>query len=198
MLFHQKRIHPNGYWIGDTKHFFDKPLATELISVFKGHSVVDLGCGNGSYVNFLANKGIDIKGVDGNPIVCHYPLCSVADLAKELDLGVFDWVLSLEVGEHIPKQHEDQFIENVHKHNTLGVVISWAIKGQAGQGHVNCQNNAYIKDRFKTLGYTNDVALETNLRRVASLRWMKNTVMVFTKYPLSDLNRCYRTENPAS
>ena len=45
--------------------------------------------------------------------------------------------MSLEVGEHLPKEFEDIFINNLDNNNNYGIVLSWAIKGQGGYGHYN-------------------------------------------------------------
>lgn len=109
-------------------------------------------------------------------------LCGVQDLSVPFYLGnTFDWVLSLEVGEHLPHQYETVFIENLMKHAEKGVILSWAVKGQGGAGHFNEQNNDYIKAKFAKYGYRNDVEAETKLRDKASVGWFKNTIMVFRK-----------------
>ena len=60
------------------------------------------------------------------------------------------------MGEHIPKIYEKIFIDNLDNNNTKGIIISWAVKGQGGVGHVNEQNNEYIKNIFIKLGYKNE------------------------------------------
>ena len=58
-------ISQNGYWEGDdvtNMHFFDKTLCLCLLKFFKSNfnpTVVDLGCGLGSYVTNLRKKGIN-------------------------------------------------------------------------------------------------------------------------------------------
>ena len=104
------------------------------------------------------------------------------DLSKPNKLEEkFDWVLCLEVGEHIPKEYESILIKNIDDNNTKGVVLSWAVVGQGGDGHVNCQDNEYIKEAFSSLNYTNDEYSEFTLRSHATLPWFKNTIMVFRK-----------------
>jgi len=49
--------------------------------------------------------------------------------------------------------------------------------------YANGRSNAYIKDIFEKLGYSNDLAEEIHLRNVSTLPWLKNTVMVFRKRP---------------
>lgn len=71
--------------------------------------------------------------------------------------------MSLEVGEHLPPQFEDIFIQNLHNNNKHGIVLSWAVKGQGGHGHFNEQNNDYVKSKICDLGYVNDVKSENIL-----------------------------------
>ena len=89
--------------------------------------------------------------------------------------------MSLEVGEHLPKEHEDAFMENLHRHNVHGIVLSWATVGQGGTGHVNEQDNEYIKAKICGKGYTSDVKAELVLRKSARLNFFQNTLMVFRK-----------------
>jgi hypothetical protein len=37
----------------------------------------------------------------------------------------FDWVMSLECGEHIPPEATEAFIDLLDRHNTKGVILSW-------------------------------------------------------------------------
>ena len=183
-------VNERGYWQGCVQpkdHSFDPPLAAALTDFFrkeKARSVVDFGCGTGDYVKTLLSSKIPCKGYDGNPNTPQLSngVAEVLDLSQPADLKrSFDWVLSLEVGEHIPKEFETTFIENLHRHNTKGIVLSWAVKGQGGFGHFNEQNNDYIKATMAKYGYVNDVEAETKLRENSSLWWFKNTVMVFRK-----------------
>ena len=185
-------IHGNGYWLGvdasrHHEHCYDATLADSLIVFLQNEnakSVVDFGCGMGHYVKTFQQNGINVVGFDGNPDTPELTnnLCEVLDLSvpKQFD-EPFDWVLSLEVGEHLPQQFEDIFIHNLHNNNKHGILLSWAVKGQGGHGHFNEQNNEYIKSKICNLGYTNDVESETVMRKRASLSWFKRTIMVFRK-----------------
>ena len=84
-------------------------------------------------------------------------------------------------GEHLPRVHEATFIENLHRHNANGMVLSWALKGQGGTGHVNEQDNDYVKARICAKGYVNDLGAERTLRKAAGLSYFRNTVMVFRR-----------------
>jgi hypothetical protein len=109
-------------------------------------------------------------------------VAKVIDLSIPFDLGKkFDWVLCLEVGEHIPKSFEDILLKNLDRHNSKGIILSWATVGQKGYGHINEQSNEYIKNTMQGLGYHNDLKTENIFRRRSSLSWFKNTIMVFRK-----------------
>jgi SAM-dependent methyltransferase len=151
-------------------------------------SVIDIGCGNGFYTMRIASSLVKAVGYDGNP---HTPkfagkLFKVADFSIYQDLGKFNWVLSLEVGEHIPPQYEDVFIDNLHRHNTDGIVLSWAVPEHGGEGHFNPQPNDYIIKKMESLGYFYDY-MNTNVLRNSCAKYPKNcwwfskTLMVFTK-----------------
>ena len=104
------------------------------------------------------------------------------DLSKKFrSESKWEYIVSLEVAEHLPKQFEKIFIENLHENNTKGIILSWALVGQGGHGHFNERNNDYVKTLFKQLGYYNDVNEEILLRNKATVPWFKNTVMIFKR-----------------
>ncbi len=185
-----KPIHDHGYWCGKDvleQHAFDPYLGRELVHFFleeKAKSVADFGCGLADYVKMLRVYHIDCQGFDGNPDTPSLTdgVAEVLDLSQPFRLNKsFDWVLSLEVGEHIPPLYESTFIENLERHAKVGILLSWGIEGQGGFGHVNLRNNDYIKKLFRDKGYRDDLLVEQRLREHASLSWFKKTLMVFRK-----------------
>jgi cyclopropane fatty-acyl-phospholipid synthase-like methyltransferase len=184
-------IHKNGFWEGkeaSSQHVYDSTLGDSLVVFFKkenAKSVVDFGCGMGNYVKTFQQNNINAIGFDGNPNTPELTdnLCEVLDLSepKEFD-EKFDWVMSLEVGEHLPSHFEDIFIHNLHNNNKYGIVLSWALEGQGGHGHFNEHNNDYIKSKICELGYLNDIKSENILRKDSTFCYFKNTIMVFRKY----------------
>ena len=184
-------ISDKGYWIGSeakSQHCHDSRLANALTTFFQREctdgNIVDLGCGMGNYVKHFRSKGLVADGFDGNPNTPTLTdgVCGIRDLSEPFRFSEpYNWVMSLEVGEHLPKQFETTFIENLHNNNKRGILLSWAVVGQGGHGHVNERNNDYIRERIETLGYCSDMAAESELRAAASLSWFKNTIMVFRR-----------------
>jgi cyclopropane fatty-acyl-phospholipid synthase-like methyltransferase len=185
----QFSIHNNGAWSGNVedKHYFDENLAKEILMVLTEQKIkncVDLGCGMGSYAKFLNNNDIKCDCFDGNPetLTLTSGLCKTLDLSNEFDLNTqYDCVISLEVGEHIPEECEKIFIQNITKHIGQLLILSWAIPGQVGNGHVNLKSNDYIISTINKYGLKHNERLSERLRKSSQLWWFKNTIMVFEK-----------------
>lgn len=181
-----------GIWIGAdaTKHHCHMSLQlgkaiVKLLEDTGSTSIADFGCGLGEYTHFFMEQGFQSLGCDGNPNTLELTdgLCEIRDLSQSFDLGKkFDWVMSLEVGEHIPQEFEDVFIDNLVYHCKKGIILSWAHKGQKGTGHFNCQNDDYIKEKMAERGLINDLKWQEFLRaRVGRMRWLIPNLMVFIK-----------------
>jgi hypothetical protein len=172
-----------------------KPIAHYLATkVFAGFSVVDLGGGLGFYARAFIKAGADgfpaptgVRCFDGSPQVAAVTagLCKTLDLSVAQNIEQSDWVLSLEVGEHIPARFESAYLRNLHHANRLGMVLSWAVPGQGGFSHVNEQDNAYVKQQMSALGYSFDLNTSAVLRDLATLRhscrWFMHSIMVFRR-----------------
>jgi len=180
-------ISERGYWIGhDPKeHRFDERLANGIYNIVRMREpvIVDIGCGDGSYVKFFLEHNHTCHGYDGNPDTEKITggLCKVQDFSKPVFIGVYDAVISLEVGEHIPAEYEDIFIRNLIDATKSILILSWAIEGQGGFGHVNCRNNNYIIDKIEKFDFSHIDFFSSYLRRNTTLSWFKNTLLVFMK-----------------
>jgi hypothetical protein len=182
-------INERGFWesTDGEGHLHDSNLCQGLITILDFMNVkkiVDFGCGMGDYAKKIDSHGIACEAYDGNPNTVELTngFGKVLDLSKEFDLNLkFDAVISLEVGEHIPKEYESVFIDNLCRHSDKALIISWAIIGQGGDGHVNCQNNDYIIGELLKRNFKIDIIKSNFLRQVSYLPWFKNTIMVFEK-----------------
>lgn len=182
-------ISERGYWLekNSHEHKYDSPLNDELIKVLKELScktVIDLGCGPGLYSKAFVSNGFDCNCFDGNPYTVEETdnLCGILDLSEPFNLNKkYDCVLSLEVGEHIPRQYQDTFVSNLINHSNGLIILSWATIGQGGHGHVNEQPNEYIESLFIEYGYVRNKTYEERLRNSAQWWWFKNTIMVLQK-----------------
>jgi len=181
------KISPNGSWIGDSDlpHVFDAALADAIVAFCKNHglkTVVDLGCGPGDYLKVFEEAGLNAIGYDGN--IYTYTLTKGLGYYQELHVKIeqeykYDLTLSLEVGEHMPTDFEQTFIDNIVSCAKNWIILSWAIPGQKGDGHVNCHTNEYIIQEMKKRGYIIDWKETNVLRNKSTSPWFKNSLMVF-------------------
>ena len=108
-------------------------------------------------------------------------LVLTADLATNLTLPEADWVLCLEVAEHVPPEFESTFLSNLNRHARKGVVLSWSSE-RRGLGHRNPQSEAYAIGRMQSLGFAFDSSKSEALRHSASRKgWFRKTLMVFRR-----------------
>lgn len=131
-------------------------------------SLSDFGAGVGQYGYALRSfdPKIRYRGYDGAGNIEAYTkgFLQWIDLTKPLALPRSDWVMSLEVGEHIHHADEGMFIRNLHAHNCVGVVLSWAVLGQGGHSHVNCHSKEYVDSLFADLGYEADTVMRERMQ----------------------------------
>lgn len=180
-------INEKGFWETNdlTGHYSDVKLLIELRKLIKKEEIktlVDFGCGPAFYVDNLSDL-VEFEAYDGNPNTPEITkgIAKVLDLSQSFDLKKkFDCVLSLEVGEHIPKQYEEIFIDNLIRHSRNKIILSWAVEGQAGDGHINCRNNDYIIEKFKEKGFQLNEEYTKQIRE-KDVVWFKYTIFVFDK-----------------
>ena len=192
---HNARRHSNGYWSGTDvsqlhQNFTDSAFATQLPRFFENeknvNSIIDIGCGNGVYSQGLADSGFLVNCYDGNPDtqVISNGRCAVLDFSQKVNLLFkYDWVLSLKVGKHIPKQYEDNYIHNLDTLNTKGIVMSWGgyTKAVGGKDHFNDKPDTEIIDKFEKMGYFHDLKAEAQLKGYTSTVTLKDRLLVFRK-----------------
>lgn len=176
---------PNAPYAG-----IDKSLANSLATYFgrlRGAArqptttIGDFGAGGGWYsALFNSRTGLRSFPYDFSPP----PGSAVAkfDLSRPLvGIAEFDYVLCLEVGEHVPAEFEPVLLDNLDHHARHGIVLSWAIPGQDGVGHVNTQPNAYVINQMLARGWVELRRMTAELRERAHHRWFKKSIMVFER-----------------
>ena len=113
------------------EHKTDERFAKTLSQFLAGYRVGSFGDGPGSYKEIFENlKQVQLyDAFDGAP----YSEEKTNGRVKFLDLSVpiyhlntYDWIVSVEVAEHIPKEFEHIFLDNLVRHAEIGIVLSWS------------------------------------------------------------------------
>jgi SAM-dependent methyltransferase len=130
-----------------------------IISLVQPRSVIDVGCGTGTWLAQFVECGIaDYLGIDGNWVdrasleipVDHFTAC---DLTKALAVKrEFDLAICLEVAEHLPCESAAGFIQSLTKLAPI-VAFSAAIPLQGGTGHQNESWQAEWSEHFASNDY---------------------------------------------
>jgi len=179
------KISKTGAWIisDQYEYLLDYDLANQLATFFRNSSVTEFGAGTGRYTSYLKNEGINIRGYDGVENISELSkgLVQSLDLTKPVELEPSEWVLCLEVAEHIPRRFENIFLENIQKNSKVGVVLSWAGLSQPGVGHVNNREQGYVKKIMSREGFQYIEKSSKLLRESSKLWWFKKNIMVFIR-----------------
>ena len=140
-------------------------------------TVLDLGAGVGQFGHTLLSlhPHASYRGYDGsgNIDVLTDGFVRYADLSQPLEVPRADWVISLEVAEHLPNQREAFYVRNLHAHACLGLLISWGMLGQGGLSHINNHPPEYVVELFERLGYAYDARLGAQLLNASDMHYSR-------------------------
>lgn len=130
-----------------------------LFEYIQPKSVLDVGCGNGSWLKAFTAYGVeDILGLDGfyvpqESLLIPKDKFQGVDLSQPIRLEKkYDLVVSLEVAEHLPEAAADTFIETLITHADT-ILFSAAIPMQGGLNHINEQYLSYWLKKFEQHSY---------------------------------------------
>lgn len=151
-----------------------------VYELFAPQSVLDVGCGQGEWMEEFESRGAYVFGVDiaapeGEKFL-------MADLVFPLYLGrTFDLVVCLEVGEHLPDTAADVLVDSLTRHSWT-ILFSAAVCGQVGAGHINCQNHDYWHDKFVKRSYVvNDAVRPLIAHNPNVSSWYRNNVFLYLR-----------------
>ena len=138
-----------------------KIIVPLMVKLLKPKSVIDIGCGIGTFLHVFKENGVDdILGVDGSwvdrkELIKHIPLEKF--LETDLEKGYkadrkYDLALCLEVVEHLKEESVDAIVKSLTQLSDV-IVFSAAIPGQFGQNHINEQWPEYWQKKFSKLEF---------------------------------------------
>lgn len=188
----KEQVSKTGGWcskisgLNSSQHMIDKSLAKELSHFFQNKEVASFGDGPGAYKQVM----LDLKEVkcydafDGAPFaeLTTNNKVSFIDLSQPIyHLKKYDWILSLEVAEHIPVEFEQIYIDNLVRHAREGIILSWAKPGQGGHSHVNNRDASYVKEEMNKRDFILDKKESDHFKSVSQFSWFKNNINVYRR-----------------
>ena len=168
-------------------------LSILLEQIPKVQSAVDIGCGVGTWLSVLKDKGIgEIKGLDGE-----WVNQNLLEIPKEcfasVDLGKmpiqlsqkYDLAISLEVAEHLSPDLNDGLVSSLAGLSDC-VLFSAAIPFQGGRRHVNEQWQHYWAEKFGAAGYEVYDIIRPRIWTDRHIQFpYRQNILFFSKYPIS-------------
>lgn len=164
-------------------------------------SVVDFGCGTGTWLNQFRLHGVQrVLGLDGgNPSEDFLHIGKYEFLRRDLSMPFrlddrFDLAMSLEVAEHLPSESARNFVSNITQLSDV-VVFGAAIPGQGGTNHVNERWPSYWAALFREQGFTCFDILRGSIWYDERIEWWyRQNTLVFIKESRADITANFRAE----
>ena len=126
---------------------------------FEPQSVVDVGCGVGSWLDAFSAGGAKTLGIDGDWVDTKMLFPGVNEfLVHDLDSPLtglkrrFDLAISVEVAEHLVPSSSESFVESLTMLSDT-VIFGAAIPNQGGTNHINERNQSFWASLFIERGY---------------------------------------------
>lgn len=160
-------------------------IIPSIMDIFHPHSVIDYGCGTGSWLLAFKQLGVEeVLGIDGDYV--DQSMVPIPFQAADLSLPFlpehrYDLAISLEVAEHLPSQAADIFVETLCD-SSDHIVFSAAIPGQGGVGHYNEQWPSYWVPKFESRGYICSSNFRYDFWQDEDVEnWYRQNILLFTK-----------------
>lgn len=180
---HPERI--NYDHIADEEKAPAERLATWISNALPPGTVLDIGCGPGTYVDALRTFGIQARGVDIDNRVNGKENLKFQSLFDLDDTDKSDTVICLEVAEHIDESFADSVAYQVARCVKKTLIWTAAQPGQGGIGHINCQPREYWDAKLSAQGLVRNRELETTMLEFIvqgpHMGWFRNNVMIFER-----------------
>ena len=174
-----------------------REIVPEVLRLIRPGSVIDLGCGIGTWLSVFRELGVtEAVGVDGDWVdrrrlkIPDKDFLS-ADLRRPFVLErTFDLAVSTETAEHLPPESAACFVDSLTRLAPV-VLFCAAAPFVPGNLHINCQWPSYWARLFQERGFAAADAIRKKVWTNKKVRWFySQTMLLFLKkanlqqYPL--------------
>ena len=130
-----------------------------LSDLFNFKSVIDFGCGRGTWLKGFEDVGVNrLVGLDGSwnnqeNMLSQKIIFKQTDLNKEIKIDEkFDLALSLEVAEHLQPSSSKLFIKSITSSSDL-IMFGAAFLAQPGTNHINTRLHSFWAHIFSEYSF---------------------------------------------
>lgn len=165
-----------------------KEVLPFIIEKFKPTSLLDVGCGIGTWLTVAKDLGVkNVVGVDGS--YTNKELLKInasefieRDLREPFFLDRrFDLAICLEVAEHLPESKAEILVNTLCKHSDT-ILFSAAIPEQGGQFHLNEQWPEYWIRHFDKKGFAVHDLLRAKFWNNENVEfWYRQNMFIFKR-----------------
>lgn len=173
--------HPGGSIIGGDPFLFEEEIWEYCVSAIGIQSVLDIGAGEGHAAKYFADKGCYVFAVDTDENAIKnavYPVMKY-DLTQAPVHVNTDMVYMAEFVQHLPEASLPHLAASLQY--AQFVVMTYAVPGNEGIGHVNLQDLPYWIDWMAANGFEIDSEKTNAVRSKAKHVHFKNRGIVFKK-----------------
>ncbi len=134
-------------------------MVPQLLTLFSPKSVIDIGCGLGTWLEVFQSHGLSVKGMDGDWVPTDNLYIPTDDFTPvnlenlKYEGQKSDFAMSLEVAEHVSPEAGTKLVNFLTSAAPV-VLFSAAIPDQGGSNHINEQWFDYWIDEFKKKNFT--------------------------------------------
>ena len=182
----------------EVEYSAEQTLSLVLASLPEINSVVDVGCGVGTWLKVLSelrDGKVEMLGIDG-PWISRDWLVIPENRFLSADISLrmpsvdkkYDLAISLEVGEHLPREKAEDFVGFLAGISDF-VLFSAAIPFQGGTGHLNEQWQDWWAVLFKREGFSPVDLVRPALWNDGKIRihYRQNTILYARKQRIGEI-----------
>ena len=164
-------------WYGKN---FNDGAAKWILENTNSNSILEFGCGGGYYCQYWSDNGVKfVHGIEPEEMD---KSCFVNEGCEQFVLDItsqpesegihsrYDTIVSIEVMEHVPRQHHTLVFDWLASKNPRMVIFSGARIGQGGKGHIACRSEEDWRSEWTKRGFKFQQLLTNQIRKHSNPR----------------------------